>query len=49
MVTLMEVYAPTTGASDEEIGDFYEDLSRAVKQVAIDTRNPSTLTALVGP
>ena len=32
-ITLIQVYGPTTAATDEEIERFYLDLSQAVKQV----------------
>jgi len=32
-VTLIQVYGPTTAATDEEVERFYQDLSRSVKQV----------------
>jgi len=32
-ITLIQVYGPTTAATDEEIERFYQDLSQAVKQV----------------
>jgi len=32
-ITLIQVYGPTTAATDEEMERFYQDLSQAVKQV----------------
>ena len=32
-MTLIQVYGPTTAATDEEMERFYQDLSQAVKQV----------------
>jgi len=32
-ITLIQVYGPTTAATEEEMERFYQDLSRAVKQV----------------
>ena len=32
-ITLIQVYGPTTAATDEEVERFYQDLSQAVKQV----------------
>jgi len=32
-ITLIQLYGPTTAATDEEIERFYQDLSQAVKQV----------------
>jgi len=35
-ITLIQVYGPTTAATEEETERFYQDLSRAVKQVMGD-------------
>jgi len=32
-ISLIQVYGPTTAATDEEMERFYQDLSQAVKQV----------------
>jgi len=32
-ITLIQVYGPTTAATDEEMERFYQDLSQAVKQI----------------
>jgi len=32
-ITLIQVYGPTTAATDEEMERFYQDLSQAIKQV----------------
>ena len=32
-ITLIQVYGPTTAATDDEMERFYQDLSQAVKQV----------------
>ena len=32
-ITLIQVYGPTTAATDEKMEKFYQDLSQAVKQV----------------
>jgi len=38
-ITLIQVYGPTTAATEEEMERFYQDLSRAVKQVPKGDRN----------
>jgi len=56
-LTLMQVYGPTTAATDEEMGRFYQDLSQAVKQVLlvmgnfntkVGRREPSAMSSAVG-
>ena len=55
---MIQVYGPTTAATDEEMKKFYQDLSRAVKQVSkgdmgdfnakFNRREPSAMSSADG-